>query len=200
MLCSYCERGTLQPRKSTERFAYKGQERDVPGYTYSVCDECGQEITTAEQMKVNQRLIADEKRRADGLMTSTAIKALRDKLDLSQADASKIFGGGPNAFYKYENGEVMQSVALDRLMVLARDDVTVYQRLRALAGLPDKHVIVPVQTQAIVIAFDDRLVRTIDTGQPPDAVAKTVQAFLGAVSNRSKPLVENVKTPAGWVH
>jgi hypothetical protein len=37
-------------------------------------------------------------------------------LDLTQANAAEIFGGGQNAFSKYERGEVVQSLAMDRIL------------------------------------------------------------------------------------
>jgi len=37
---------------------------------------------------------------------------------LSQREASELFGGGPNAFSKYERGEIIQSKSTDVLMRL----------------------------------------------------------------------------------
>lgn len=140
MLCSYCERGELQAKESVERFSYKGHDLVVSGYAYSECDKCHEEIVTAEQMRANQALITDAKRRVDGLLTGAEIRDVRAALGLSQADASRVFGGGPNSFYKYERGEVMQSVSLDRLMRVVRHDVDAYRRLRVLAGLSQETV------------------------------------------------------------
>src|SRR5699024_9109270 len=46
------------------------------------------------------------------------ICAVRKQFDLTQQGAALLFGGGTNAFSKYERGDVIQSVAMDRLLRL----------------------------------------------------------------------------------
>jgi len=58
------------------------------------------------------------KRRADGLLSPEEIRHAREALGLTQHKAAEVFGGGRNAFSKYERGEVAQSVAMDRLIRL----------------------------------------------------------------------------------
>jgi HTH-type transcriptional regulator/antitoxin MqsA len=43
---------------------------------------------------------------------------VRNKLQLSQAEANKIFGGGPNAFSRYETGKALPPQALIQLLRL----------------------------------------------------------------------------------
>lgn len=196
MHCGFCGKDELQSITETEHFQYRGNPLEVAGYTYSVCAACGEEIVTPDQMKLNQRLVADAKRRADGFLASAEIRQLRDQLGLSQADAGKVFGGGPNAFYKYENGEVMQSQAVDRLMVLARDDFNTYQRLRAMAGLPE--LAGRAEQVFAITARSDALLRVIDAVSPPLDV--TAQRFLAAVLGETRQMINNVQIPASWVH
>lgn len=194
MHCGFCGKDELQSVTETEHFQYRDKSLEVDGYSYSVCAACGEEVVTPDQMKINQRLVADAKRRADGFLASAEIRQLRDRLALSQADAGKVFGGGPNAFYKYENGEVMQSQAVDRLMVLARDDFNTYQRLRALAGLPE---LVGRAEQVFVTTARSDTRAVIDAlSQPLDQDTVTVQRFLATVSGQTN----NVQIPANWVH
>jgi len=49
------------------------------------------------------------------------LRALRDRLGISQAQAARLFGGGPVAFSTYENDDLAQSEAMDRLIRLAAD-------------------------------------------------------------------------------
>jgi HTH-type transcriptional regulator/antitoxin MqsA len=44
------------------------------------------------------------------------IAKVRKKLDLDQRQAAEIFGGGVNAFSRYENGETKPSLALVKLL------------------------------------------------------------------------------------
>jgi len=43
------------------------------------------------------------------------IMAVREKLDLDQKQAAEIFGGGHNAFSRYENGRTKPPLALVQL-------------------------------------------------------------------------------------
>ena len=185
MHCGFCGKDELRGVTGTEHFEYRGRPLEVAGYTYSVCKACKEEVVTPEQMKCNQRLVADAKRRVDGFLTSAEIRHLRESLGLSQVDAGKVFGGGPNAFYKYENGEVMQSQALDRLMLLARDSAWDYQRLRAMAGFQE---IRPAATQTKVVAITPHgggPARVTDADRFFGAPDFVQQALLGAVPNQT---------------
>jgi HTH-type transcriptional regulator/antitoxin MqsA len=71
----------------------------------------------------------------DGLLTASEIVELRNKLGLTQQEAAKIFGGGINAFSKYERSEVIQSVAMDKLMRLALNIPDVLIWLKQQSGL-----------------------------------------------------------------
>jgi len=51
---------------------------------------------------------------------------------LTQKDASSLFGGGANAFSKYERGDVIQSDAMDRLMRLVKQHPGLLGDLRGL--------------------------------------------------------------------
>jgi HTH-type transcriptional regulator/antitoxin MqsA len=88
----------------------------VPGLEYSQCDNCGADPVLAEQTKRNQVRFSDAKRAIDGLLSSSDIRKARHYLGLTQHAAASMFGGGLNAFSKYERGEVIQSEAMDKLI------------------------------------------------------------------------------------
>ena len=48
----------------------------------------------AAQTRVNKRLMIAFKKRVDGLLTGAEVRALREKLSLSQTEATQVFGGG----------------------------------------------------------------------------------------------------------
>ncbi len=114
--CPACDVGTLRENYGVEELSYNGQTFVLNNMTYSVCDVCGTEIVTPQQARSNDRLIREEHRRIDGLLLAEEIKELRHKLKVTQHDASFLFGGGANAFSKYECSEVIQSVPMDRLL------------------------------------------------------------------------------------
>jgi HTH-type transcriptional regulator/antitoxin MqsA len=82
---------------------YKGHQAtfDMPGWYCHASDES---IHTGEDMKVS------------------AVRRIRKRLHLTQKDAGRLIGGGPNAFQKYESGDVVVSHAvMSALLLLDRD-------------------------------------------------------------------------------
>ena len=108
---------------------------EMAGVEHSVCRECGDEVIFAEQIKRNDCILRDAWRKIDGLLTAQEIVDLRNKLGLTQQDAAKVFGGGVNAFSKYERSEVIQSVAMDKLMRAALEFPSLFLWLKQQAGL-----------------------------------------------------------------
>ncbi len=62
--------------------------------------------------------IVDFKHSVDHLLKTEEIKNIRKKLNLTQQEAGKIFGGGIRSFYKYETGENNPHRSLDILLRL----------------------------------------------------------------------------------
>jgi len=114
--CPDCETGELHLERYNEEFEYHGQTLTVEGLECLTCDHCGAEIIRPEQIRHGDKLFADARRRVDGLLTGTEIVRIRKNLGLTQRQAAELFGGGANAFSKYERGDVIQSVAMDRLI------------------------------------------------------------------------------------
>lgn len=116
--CLYCKSESLRSFDEVDVIKYKGADLNV-SLLYSVCGNCGEEVVTKEQILVNDARVRDAQKSFDGLMTSKEIREARAALGLTQEEASKIFGGGKNAFSKYERAEVSQSVAMDKLIRVA---------------------------------------------------------------------------------
>lgn len=118
IICPICESGHLEAKLETSDVEYGGVTRKLPLH-YSECDSCGSETAIAEQTRRNKRAMIAFKKQVDGLLTGMEVRAIREKLKISQAEAADAFGGGPVAFSKYENDDVMQSEAMDKLLRLA---------------------------------------------------------------------------------
>ena len=131
--CAECGSSDFEIRIEPDESQRNGQLYTVD-IEYSVCRQCGDVVIFVEQIKRNDCVLRDAWRRIDGLLTAQEIVALRNKLGLTQQDAAKIFGGGPNAFSKYERSEVIQSVAMDKLMRAALDVPDMYIWLKQQAG------------------------------------------------------------------
>ena len=65
-----------------------------------------------EQMEEFQRLVNSE------LVDPSYIMSVRKKLQLDQRQAGEIFGGGVNAFSRYETGKARPSISTIKLLKL----------------------------------------------------------------------------------
>lgn len=133
-LCPICEEGRLT--SATHDLVVKHGERTVKvdGLEHSVCDACGEEPVLTEQIRRNQRRVADAKRESDGMLTGDGVRAVREVLGINQQQAAMLFGGGANAFSKYERGDVIQSAAMDRLLKLVLEHPDLLGDLRRMTA------------------------------------------------------------------
>ena len=110
-----CDEGLLIKKTVIDNVDFKGQVLKVPN-THLKCNLCGCIELDNEYMKVNNRALNIEKKKALNLFTGSEIKEIRESLRLSQSEASAIFGGGKVAFSKYENDDVIQSKSMNTLI------------------------------------------------------------------------------------
>ena len=110
---------------------YKGQSATIqmPGW---YCDESGESIHTGEDMKVSDAALRELKNKAD-LLSAQEVKRIRTKIGLTQREAGAIFGGGPNAFQKYEQGTVTVSKPMSNLLRLLEKHPEDVEELRKYA-------------------------------------------------------------------
>jgi len=119
--CPVCGAGNLTKKIVEETFEYKGKHLTVPDYVVYECAECEEEIVDRNTLKTSSKLIKDFYRSVDGLLTSSEIKTIRQKLELTQEEMANILGGGKKAFARYEKGQVIQSRGMDNLLrILAK--------------------------------------------------------------------------------
>ncbi|MEN8170901.1 MAG: type II toxin-antitoxin system MqsA family antitoxin [Pseudomonadota bacterium] len=98
-------------------YTYSGQviEVEQPG---DWCNACGEGVLTVADMKATELELHDFRAMIDGLLPSYEVRKIRKKLNMTQKVAAEIFGGGPNAFSRYERGEAIQMKAVDNLLRL----------------------------------------------------------------------------------
>ncbi len=121
MVCPICEMGTLKTKVEKELHTYKHTSAELD-LCYSECDVCFSQTATSHQLRQNKRAMIKFQKEVDGLLSSIEVKRIRLLLGLSIKDAGAIFGGGPVAFSKYENDDLMQSIPMDSALRLARSN------------------------------------------------------------------------------
>ncbi len=126
--CKICKSKKILHLEDVETISFKGSSLEI-SMEYSICQDCEREFVSKQQIVNNDSRIRDAKKHVDGLMTSTEIFDARTTLGLTQEQASLVFGGGKNAFSKYERAEVSQSAAMDRLIKVCLKHPYVYREL-----------------------------------------------------------------------
>jgi putative zinc finger/helix-turn-helix YgiT family protein len=124
--CPHCKSENVAVISYSDTVDFRNMELDVENLQMSKCNNCGHKWTTAEQHAHNNSIMRsayvverDQLRTKHGLLTGQEIAQMRERFGINQREAAAIFGGGYNAFNKYESGEVLQSFAMDRLVRLA---------------------------------------------------------------------------------
>ena len=86
-LCPICGEGRLHPKIGKNPVEYKGETTELAIH-FSLCDACGSEQADPAQTRANKRLMIAFKKRVDGLLAGGEVRVLREKLGLSQAEAT----------------------------------------------------------------------------------------------------------------
>lgn len=97
-------------------------------------DREGQLVDEDNQVLKMARLTAEAIARGDAFAPAL-IRAIRLQLDLTQAEAGRVFGVGPNAFDKYERGEIAPSEPTKRLLTLALERPDLFKKPKK-GGIP----------------------------------------------------------------
>ena len=117
MRCPVCGAVELIHDKRDLPYVYKGESTVIPEVSAEFCSACGESVTDmAESERVMREMQAFNKQVNAAIVDPSFIVEVRKKLDLGQREAGEIFGGGINAFSRYENGKTKPSLALVKLL------------------------------------------------------------------------------------
>ena len=132
-ICPICGGGKFAEKVVEEHFSYKGHFLTVPDYHILECAGCGEAVVEKDSARRAEKMLKDFGRSVDGLLLAADIKRIRRQLHLTQEQMAAVLGGGLKGFARYENGQVVQSRAMDNLLrILDRFPET----LSALPGVP----------------------------------------------------------------
>jgi HTH-type transcriptional regulator/antitoxin MqsA len=119
MKCPVCGAAELIPDTRDLPYTYKGETTNIPAVTGEFCPKCDEVILDYENGNRYSELIGQFQRQVNAAYVDPAyIVQVRKKLDLDQREAAEIFGGGVNAFSRYENGKTKPPLALVKLLKL----------------------------------------------------------------------------------
>ncbi|MES2771560.1 MAG: type II toxin-antitoxin system MqsA family antitoxin [Pseudomonadota bacterium] len=119
MKCPVCGAAKLIHDTRDLPYTYKGESTVIPAVTADFCPACDESITDMpETARVMREMQTFNKQVNAAIVDPAFIVNVRKKLDLGQREAGEIFGGGVNAFSRYENGKTKPPLALVKLFKL----------------------------------------------------------------------------------
>lgn len=117
MKCPSCAAAELLHDTRDMPYTYKGETTLIPAVTGDFCPVCGEcVLDLPESIRTSAAMLDFNKQVNASIVDPGLIANVRKKLALDQREAAEIFGGGVNAFSRYENGKTKPPLALVKLL------------------------------------------------------------------------------------
>lgn len=132
MRCPICAGADLVHDTRDIPYAYKGESTVLPAVTGEFCPACDEAIFDTDESRRVSALMREFSKQVNASFVDPAfIASVRKKLDLDQRQAAEIFGGGVNAFSRYENGKTKPPLSLVLLLKMLDRHPDLLDELRA---------------------------------------------------------------------
>lgn len=119
MKCPACGHSEMVEKTRAETLSYGGRSLTLNAMRGEFCPNCGEGVWDEESYGRYIEAQADLLRAAKGDM-SVDIRRIRKNLNLTQAEAGKVFGIGKVAFSRYERGKTRPPAPLVKLLKLVQ--------------------------------------------------------------------------------
>ncbi|WP_422135542.1 type II toxin-antitoxin system MqsA family antitoxin [Endozoicomonas sp. ALD040] len=132
MKCPICSGADLVHDTRDLPHTYKGESTSIPDVTGGYCPACEEVVLDArESERVSAAMVAFNKQVNASIVDPGFIANVRKKLTLDQKEAGEIFGGGVNAFSRYENGKTKPPLSLVKLFRLLNNHPELLSEIRS---------------------------------------------------------------------
>ena len=119
MKCPICGGAELVHDTRNIPYTYNGETTTIEAVTGDFCPVCDESILDlAESDRVMTAMKDFSQQVNSSIVDPSFISTVRKKLELDQRQAAVIFGGGANAFSRYENGRTKPPLALVQLFTI----------------------------------------------------------------------------------
>jgi HTH-type transcriptional regulator/antitoxin MqsA len=119
MKCPCCGAAELIHDTRDMPYVYKGETTTIQAVTGDFCPACAEVVLNREHGDRYSEAVGLFQRQLNAAYVDPSyIAKVRKKLDLDQRQAAELFGGGVNAFSRYENGKTKPPLALVKLFKL----------------------------------------------------------------------------------
>lgn len=118
MKCPTCGIGSLVVTTRKLPYSYKGKSTVIKAVKGKYCNnlKCREMVLDIdESARVSKEMLAFNKEVNRELTPIDLLASVRERFKLNQQQAAKVFGGGTNAFSRYESGKTKPPVALIKL-------------------------------------------------------------------------------------
>lgn len=117
MNCPECGAGDVVIETRSLPYSYQGETTSIDQVTGLFCNDCDEVVLSPDQAaRVSEAMLAFNRAVNAKLVAPGFIARVRKKLKLDQQEAAELFGGGVNAFSRYENGKTRPPLALIKLL------------------------------------------------------------------------------------
>lgn len=132
MKCPTCAIGNLVATVRDVPYTYKGKKTVLKAVKGRFCDnrKCREAVMDKdESARASKEMLEFNKRVNAGLTPIDLLTQVREQLNLTQQQAAKVFGGGPNAFSRYESGKTKPPVALVKLFKVLKKHPDLFEEI-----------------------------------------------------------------------
>jgi putative zinc finger/helix-turn-helix YgiT family protein len=140
--CPVCDSNEVREEIFSNRMTHRGTAFDVPNLKSMRCSHCGTSFYGDGHAEHNRQQVLRAKAEKVLGVTPQWICAFRKRMNLTQGEAGRIFGGGKIAFSRYEAGDVTPSQALVRLLLVSDRLPGAMEMLRRIAA--DESAVAPL--------------------------------------------------------
>lgn len=150
--CGACGEGALVTTRGVCEVEHHGEKGKIIQKSHT-CDSCGAILFDEADVRENRRAWLRFKKQVDMIPLGFEIAAMRMAANLTQKAAGALFGGGPVAFSKYENDDLVPDDAMINLLKLA---IVYPDTVTRLAEIKQKPILKQIfQNKKISVRSDD---------------------------------------------
>ncbi|GFN45741.1 antitoxin [Candidatus Regiella insecticola] len=132
MKCPLCGAADLIRDVRDLPHTYKGETTVIPMVEGDYCPACNDVVICAHHAsRVSTAMLSFNKQVNASIISPAFIAEIRSKLALSQREAGEIFGGGVNAFSRYETGKAKPPLSTVKLLRILEKHPDLLQEVRA---------------------------------------------------------------------
>ena len=132
MKCPTCGVGNLVEGVRNVPYTYKGKKTVLKAVKGRFCDnrKCREVVIDKDESARTSKEMLEFNKKVNAELTPIALLTqVREQFKLTQQQAAKVFGGGQNAFSRYESGKTKPPVALVKLFKVLQKHPDLFEEI-----------------------------------------------------------------------